>query len=327
MLRKLNYLTVDWPLRQELVFPHVRPLIVEIGFGNGDFLLYLAETHPDCNILGFEISSGAMARAEAKIKKRGLDNARPIHTRAETALAHLLEPDTVQAFHINNPDPWFKKKHHRRRLIKRETVDLLTSRLAPGGSLHLATDIRDYAEMAHAAFSQTPGLSNRFETPWVNEIAERIPTKYEIKGYREGRRAHFFCYERNAVPVRHPPVIKELDMPHLFLQSPLDAGEIVERFTAARTAAAGAHIAILNAYANPSRNTAVFEVVVEEPTIEQHTMIALSPRAEAGQYIVKLTAVGHARSTYGMHRAVAAVGEWVAGLDEGGMVLERKLRA
>ena len=77
----------------------------------------------------------------------------------------------------------------------------------------------------------------------------------------------------------------------------------------------GAHIAILNAYANRERDTAVFEVVMEEPTIEQHALLSLSPRAEAGEYIVKATAVGHARSTYGMHRAVAAVGEWVASLD------------
>lgn len=326
MLAKLNYLTVDWPLRQERLFPQIRPLIVEIGFGNGEYLLHLAETHPDCNIIGLEISSQSMERAEARIEKSGLDNVRPIHTRAETALAHFFEPGSVRLFHINNPDPWFKKKHHRRRLIKRETVDLLTSRLVKGGLLHLATDILDYAEMAHAVFSQTAGLSNRFEAPWLNEIAGRLPTKYELKGYREGRKGHYFCYERNGAPVQHPPVIRELDMPHLFLQSPLDAGEIVERFESTRIASKGAHIAILQAYANPRRNTAVFEVVVEEPTIEQHALLSLSPREEAGQYIVKLTAVGHARPTVGMHRAVATVGEWVAGLDAGGMVLERKLR-
>ena len=327
MLQKLNYLTVDWPLKQERLFPSIAPLIVEIGFGNGDFLVHLAESNRDCNIIGLEISSGSMDRAEAKIEKRGLSNARPIHARAETALSHLLEPETVRAFHINNPDPWFKKKHHRRRLIKPATVDLLTSRLAPSGQLHLATDIPEYAEMAHEVLSRTPGLSNRFETPWVKEITGRIQTKYEIKGYREGRGAHFFCYERNSVPAQHPPVVKELDMPHLFLKSPLDAEEIVRRFQATRVHADGAHVAILNAYANPERNTAVFEVVAEEPTIEQHFLLSLSPREEAGQYIVKLAGVGYARPTAGVHRAVAAVGEWVAGLDAGARVLERKLRS
>ena len=326
MLRKLNYLTVDWPLQQARLFPRMAPLIVEIGFGNGDYLIHLAETRPDCNIIGFEISSQSMAKAEAKIDKRRLSNARPIHCRAETALSHLLGPQTVAEFHINYPDPWFKKRHQRRRLIQRETVDLLTSRLREGGTLHLATDILEYAEMAHEALAASPGLSNQFERPWAHEIEGRFRTKYESKGYREGRRGHFFRYQRNARPVAHPAVIKELDMPHLFLQSPLSAAEIVDRFEATRRQANGAHIAILRAYADRKRDTAVFEVVVEEPTIEQHALLLLSPRAGAGEYMVRLSAVGHARSTAGMHRAVAAVGEWVAGLDARGRVLERKLQ-
>ncbi len=326
MLRKLNILGLDWPLRPERLFPRVQPLVVEIGFGNGDFLMHLARTQPRRNIVGFEISGQSLDKAEAKIEKLGLDNARVIHGRAETALAHLLVPESVREFHINYPDPWFKKRHQRRRLIKRDTVDLLTSRLAPGGHLLLATDIIDYAEMAHENLSETRGLSNAFDAPWVYEVEERFRTKYELKGYREGRRGHFFCYARNDEPVAHPPIIEELDMPHLFLRTPLSAAEICERFQAGRRRFGDIHVAMLHAYADPKRNVAVFEVVVEEPSIEQHTMIMLAPRPDAGEYIVKLTSLGQARATLGMHRAVAAVGEWVAGLDARGKVLARKLR-
>ncbi len=321
MLRKLNALNIDWPLRQERLFARAQALIVEIGFGNGDFLIHLARTQPDCNVIGFEISSQSMDKAEAKIDKLGLTNARVIHSRAETALNCLLPPETVQAFHINYPDPWFKKKHRRRRLIQRDTVDLLTSRLVAHGRLLLATDIIAYAEMAHEILSRTPGLTNLLASPWVHAIEGRFQTKYELKGYREGRGGHFFVYQRNDQPVSHPPVVKELDMPHLFLRSPLSAAEIVARFQAERRQFDGGHIAILRAYADPARDSAVFEVVVEEPSIEQHTMIMLAPRARAGEYIVKMTSLGSARPTLGMHRAVAAVGEWVAGLDEGGEVL------
>ncbi len=326
MLRKLNILTLDWPLKQERLFPRVQPLIVEIGFGNGDFLIHLAQTQPNSNILGFEISSQAMDKAEAKIEKLGLDNARAIHTRAETALSHLLEPESIREFHINYPDPWFKKKHRRRRLISRETVELLTSRLVRGGRLLLATDISEYAEMAREVLSSTIGLDNEYDSAWVTSVTDRFRTKYELKGYREGRGGHFFSYRRNEQPVPHPPIIEELEMPHLFLQSPLSAADITERFQATRRKMGEVHVVILRAYVDPKRNVAVFEVVVEEPTIEQHTMIMLSPRAEAGEYIVKMTSLGQSRPTYGMHRAVQAVGEWVAGLDGEGMVLERKLR-
>lgn len=321
MLRKLNILGLDWPLRQERLFPRVQPLVVEIGFGNGDYLIHLARTQPKRNILGFEISGQSMDKAEAKIEKLGLENARVIHGRAETALAHLLAPASVSAFHINYPDPWFKKRHQRRRLINRDTVDLLTSRLAADGRLTLATDIIEYAEMAHEILSETRGLSNAFDAPWVDDVEGRFRTKYELKGYREGRRGHFFCYARNDERVAHPPIIKELDMPHLFLRTPLAAAEICERFQAGRRRFGDIHVAMLQAYADPQRNVAVFEVVVEEPSIEQHTMIMLAPRAEAGEYIVKLTSLGQARATLGMHRAVTAVGEWVAGLDGSGMVL------
>ena len=326
MLQKLNYLTVDWPLKQARLFPRAQPLIVEIGFGNGDFLVHLAETRPDHNIIGLEISSGSMERAEAKIERRGLQNVRPIHCRAETALAHLLAPESVSEFHINYPDPWFKKRHGRRRLIKRETVDLMTSRLIRAGRLLLATDIIAYAEMAREVLADTPGLSNRYPAPWLHEVEGRFQTKYERKGYREGRRGHFFAYERNDAPVAHPPVIRDIEMPHLFLKSALSAEQVVARFAASRRQFDGAHVAILRAYADPARDVAVFEVVVEEPTIEQHALLSLSPRAAPGEYIVKLTSLGHARPTAGMHRAVLAVGEWVAGLDAGSRVLARKLR-
>lgn len=326
MPRKLNYLNLSWPLDFTSIFPSQGPVLVEIGFGNGDYLVNLARTRPDANVIGLEISSQAMDKAEHKISKLGLSNARAIHTRAETALAHLLPPESVSAFHINFPDPWFKKKHSRRRLIKRETVDLLASRLAAGGKLLLATDILAYAELAHETFSGSSGLSNALETPWARDLPGRFRSKYETKAYREGRRAYFFLYKRNVAPVAHPAIIKELEMPHLFLFSPLDAATLVARFEATRSRHGDIHIALLRAYADPRRDAAVFEAVVEEPTIDQHTMISLSPREAPSEYIVKMTGLGHARPTYGMHRAVAAVGEWVAAKDAGGRVLEWKLR-
>ena len=326
MLKKLSYLTVDWPLDDASLFPNVQPLIVEIGFGSGDYLIHLARTRPGYNIIGFEISSQSMAKAESKIEKARLDNVRPIHASAETALAHLLAPESIHEFHINYPDPWFKKKHGRRRLMKRGTVDLLTSRLVRGGTLLLATDIAEYAEMSHGILSQTAGLTNRFSRPWVDDLAGRFRTKYEMKGCREGRCGHYFIYERNARPAAHPAVVRELDMPHLTLHSPLDAAAIVERFAAVRSQSGSVHIAILQAYVNPHRNIALFEVRVDEPTIEQHTMIRLAPRQAENEYIVQMTSLGHARPTWGMHRAVSAVGDYVAGLHEDGRILARRVR-
>ena len=326
MVHKLNYLTVDWSLDYDKLFPTQQPLIVEIGFGTADYLIHLAQTHPDHNILGFEIATQSMDKADRKIEKNKLTNVRAIHSTGETALAHLLEPESVVEFHINYPDPWFKKKHHGRRLIKRETVDMLTSRLVVGGTMMLATDIRDYADMAHEILRDTPGLSNTFDSAWVGDLEGRFRTKYEMKGYNEGREGHFFIYQRNDTPVHHPPVIKDLEMPHLFLQSPLNTSEIIKRFEQTRTESKGTHIAILQAYANPKRDTAMFEVVVEEPTIDQHTVLTISPRDDDNSYIVQMSSIGHARPTYGMHRAVETLGEWIVSLHKDARITETKLR-
>lgn len=326
MLRKLNYLNVSWPLDFTSLFPERGPLLVEIGFGNGDYLVNLAQRRPEANVIGLEISSQAMDKAEHKISKLGLRNARPIHSTAETALAHLLPPKSVTEFHINFPDPWFKKKHSRRRLIKRDTVDMLTSRMVEGGTLLFVTDILAYAELAHETFADSAGLTNALGTPWARDLAGRFRSKYESKAYREGRRAYFFLYKRKSTPVAHPAIIKELDMPHLFLYSPLDAAALVARFETSRSQHGDIHIALLRAYADPGRDAAVFEAVVQEPTIDQHTIISLTPRHKPGEYMVKMTSVGHARPTLGMHRAVAAVGEWAAAQHDEARVLERKLK-
>lgn len=326
MVEKLNYLAVDWPLDYSKLFPNQQPIIVEIGFGTADYLIHLAQTRPDYNIIGFEISSQSMDKAERKIETLGLTNVRPIHSTGETALAHLLEPVSIQEFHINYPDPWFKKKHSRRRLIKRKTVDFLTSRLVVGGKLMLATDIIAYAEMAHEIFADTNGLTNTFDRPWVDDLEGRFRTKYELKGYAEGRSGHFFIYERNEKSVNHVAVIKDLEMPHLFLQTPHTSLDIVEHFEQTKTESIGVHIAILQAYANPKRNTAVFEIIAEEASISQHALLTLSPRESDDSYVIQMSTIGYARPTYGMHRAVHVLGEWVASLHDDAKILEVKLR-
>ena len=325
-IKKLSYLTVDWALDYAKLFPVIQPVIVEIGFGNADYLIHLGQTYPDHNIIGLEIAAQSMDKAERKIVTANLTNVRPIHATGETALAHFFEPESIQAFYINYPDPWFKNKHSHRRLIKRETVDMLTSRLVMGGTIMLATDIVEYAEMAHEILSETPGLINTLDTAWVADLEGRFRTKYEMKGYREGRSGHFFIYRRNDTPVNHPPVIKDIEMPHLFLRTPLDVETIVANFRQSRRTLNGVHVAMLRAYANKDTHSAVFEVVVEEDTIDQHTMLVLSPREGSDEYVIQMTTIGHARPTYGMHRAVQVVGEWVASIHEDAHITETKLR-
>src|SRR5690606_2264157 len=145
-------------------------------------------------------------KVERWIERESISNARVIHATAQTALAHLFTPASLDQIHINFPDPWFKSRHEHRRLMQRDTLDALVNRLKPGGLLYLATDIVEYAEMSAELLAQTPGLDNLHETPWVHQIPGRVMTKYERKAVAAGRPCHYFAYRRNQQPT---PVIVE----------------------------------------------------------------------------------------------------------------------
>ena len=302
------------------------PLIVEIGFGNGDFLIHLAKTNPDHNIIGFEVSNQSIGKAERKIKTNKLTNARAVHSRGESALAHLLEPESVTEFHINYPDPWFKKRHEGRRLMQADTLEYLASRLIEGGLLYLATDIRDYAEMSDELLSQHPAIDNTLDTPWADSIDGRIITKYEQKGYREGRPGHYFCYRRNAKAVSHLPVIKDYPMPHLFFKTSQSVLEIVEQFEKQYHKADDTHITVLYSYANPKSESVLFEVILREPTIEQHIALLLNQQRDGEQYVLQLSSIGLSRPTRGVHQAVAFLGDYLASQHPDSEVTDRKLK-
>jgi tRNA (guanine-N7-)-methyltransferase len=156
------------------------PLILEIGFGYGHFLRHLSATNPDARIIGLEIASECLLHVEHQIDRGDMPNARVLFSRADTALYHLFEPETIDQIHVNFPDPWFKSRHERRRLMQRPTTDLMASRLKPGGMLYLATDIPEYAEMSDEALRATPGLVNTLGAAWsVEPLPGRIVSKYE----------------------------------------------------------------------------------------------------------------------------------------------------
>src|SRR5579871_607993 len=115
--------SLPWPTDWTAVFGADRALIVEIGFGQGTFLLHLARTFPDASVIGLEIANRSLLRTQTKIERAKLTNIRLIHAMAETALRHLFTPASISQIHVNFPDPWFKTDHSHRRLIQRDMLD------------------------------------------------------------------------------------------------------------------------------------------------------------------------------------------------------------
>ena len=327
-MHKLNSLMLPWPTDWAALFGAERRLIVEIGFGHGEFLLDLARKTPYANVIGLEIANRSLLRVERKIEQAGLRNVRVIHAMAETALAHLFAPASIQQIHINFPDPWFKKDHSHRRLMQRDTLDAIVSRMTADGELYLATDILAYAEMAHELLAHTSGLDNQQTDAWVTEVAGRVVSKYEATARREGRTCYYLAYRRNRQPAPDIPVFKELTMPHIVFSSPLTLSEIAQRFEPLQHSEGGINVHLMKSFLG--RESLLIETHVGEPTITQHVALLLIERPQpdtvgATEYTIQLGTIGQPRATPGVHRAVRLLGDWVLGLHPDNRVIKEKV--
>lgn len=322
-LPKLNTLNLPWPVNWAELFGREAPLILEIGFGRGQFLQHLARRFPDFNIVGLEISNRCLVVAENAIERLALNHVRVIHSTAEAALLHLFEPATLSQVHINFPDPWFKARHSRRRLMQRDTLDTLVNRLQPGGLLYLATDIIEYAGMSAQLLAATPGLDNLLPTAWASAMPDRVITKYEAAAERDGRDRYYFAYSRNVRPAPHVPVVKELEMPHIVFSGPLGLDEVQAAFAPWQAVADETILHFIDCYRG--RDTLLFETYVKEETLDQRIALVLHARP-TGDYSLMVSPLGHPRATAGVHAAVAALARWLFSLSPEMKLTDSKVR-
>ncbi len=178
--------------------PGAAELLVDIGFGRGEFLLELAGRHPRAACLGVEVSHKRVLKLARRLARSDLSNVRLVHATADLAIAELPEESVARAW-INFSDPWPKKRHHRRRLVAPPFVAALARRLHPGGELCVATDHAEYAEVIGEVLASQPLLENAFAPdPFRCEMPERTPTAYEREWQAEGRTCRYFTYRRRA---------------------------------------------------------------------------------------------------------------------------------
>lgn len=183
-----------------VLFGGQAPLVVEIGFGNGEATWRMAEAEAGKNFIGIEVHKPGVGHLLQMLEARQLPNVRIASCDAVEFLRDRLPRAAVSELRIYFPDPWPKKRHHKRRIIQPEFLDLLSTRIRPGGLLHLATDWQPYAEhmlevlSAHAAFQNCSGINRYSDKPdW------RPDTKYEARGARLGHRSFdlIFCVRAN----------------------------------------------------------------------------------------------------------------------------------
>jgi tRNA (guanine-N7-)-methyltransferase len=186
------------PLALDALFGRHAPRCVEIGFGNGEHLAALAAAHPERDYLGIEVHRPGVGHLLMLAETRGLTNVRASTHDAVEVLREQIPAGALDEVLVLFPDPWHKKRHHKRRLIQAPFVELVASRLAVGGVFRLATDWENYAaqmlEVLTAAGASFENLSPTGD--WMPRPEERAPTRFEKRGARLGHGVWDLAFRR-----------------------------------------------------------------------------------------------------------------------------------
>lgn len=186
----------DAPLDLAAMFGRIAPVILDVGFGNGDTLVDLATVHSDKNFLGVDVHRPGAGSLLIKLEAGDLDNVRVAIEDVNDVLARLA-PGSIDGVHLFFPDPWPKKRHHKRRLVQPAFAKRLHNVLKPGGYIHCATDWEDYAEQMRDVLEATPALGNVAGAGrYIERPPSRPQTRFEQRGIAAGRVVRDLLFRR-----------------------------------------------------------------------------------------------------------------------------------
>ncbi len=178
---------VAQPVDPALLFVRSAPLVLEIGYGMGGSLLVMAAAETEKNFLGIEVHTPGVGALLMGIEEQALTNVRTLRHDAVEVLAHMLPDASIDRLQLYFPDPWHKKRHHKRRIVQAEFVALIARKIKPGGLVHFATDWQPYAEWMLEILCVEPALENLSPTGnYVERPVWRPQTKFETRGERLG---------------------------------------------------------------------------------------------------------------------------------------------
>ena len=177
-------------LRPAALFGREAPLVLEIGSGMGETTASIAKNRPDTDFIAVEVHSPGVGSLLKLIEKEQLKNVRVLRHDALEVLEKMIPDGALAGIHLFFPDPWPKKRHHKRRLVQPAFAALAARKLAPGGYLHAATDWEDYASQMVEVLMAEPGLRRE------NDAHARPSTKFELRGLKLGHKVHDYLFRR-----------------------------------------------------------------------------------------------------------------------------------
>ena len=187
----------DARLDFDAIFERTAPITLEIGFGNGESLLEQACNNPERNFLGIEVHTPGVGHLIKGIHQAGINNLRVMRHDAVEVLDKQIPENSLDRVQLFFPDPWHKKRHHKRRILKSDFVEAIRKHLRIGGHFHMATDWENYAENMLETMDQHPGFINiAGEAHFVSAEGLRPQTKFERRGLKLGHGVWDMVYER-----------------------------------------------------------------------------------------------------------------------------------
>ncbi len=311
-----------WPVAWNELFLRDAPLVLEIGFGNGQFLVDQALEHPDKNHVGIELSWSGATRLFKRVHSAGIENVRALLIDAEVALRELFTTEALDAVFVNHPCPWPKARHIGRRLLHPDCLALLADRLRADAPITIVTDHAEYATWLTDVLLSQSALVSRHPTVEVDAIEGRRPTKYEAKARAQGIPIHFFEWKKAAAPLgsfdgRFASLPATPDMTSILLRGPIDPSTLFADFVphALRETHDGIEVSVrlvaVYKRENPKYSGSwMVEVLVQEDGLRQEFAVIATLKRDGG-LLVKLSGLGRPHPTHGVRRALFGISEWL----------------
>lgn len=294
---------LSFPTPPTSLFGREAPYVVEIGFGNGDFLCGLASAEPESNLVGVDTSPSCVVRAYRRIGRRKLTNVRVFAGTGEFIVRNVIPDGTLERVYVNFPDPWPRRRHKGRRLLTRSFFELLAHRLTHAGSLLLTTDHEDYCRFA-CEQAERARCYLSVEEPPPKEI---LGTRWAQRWLEAGRPIFHFRFEKKRLPETKPDRIEIREMRHSLLRGRLDVITDFEKFVVKRD---GVNVIVSEAFRQIGDDALIFPTIVEEKDLRQFILIEAHPRGE--EVLVGVKRFGQPLSTPGVNQAVMVVADFLA---------------
>lgn len=186
------------PLSLAEIYGNENQCVLEIGFGDGDFLVEMAERHPEKNFLGIEIKTKRFKVAIKKSKDHKYNNLRFLHMNANIAVEEVFKDEQFSLVYINFPDPWPKDKHHKHRIVNKDFLGSLSKIMKKDGILEIASDHKDYISHCFEVFDDISCYISQYPEPgYLHNLPDRPHTKYERGFRKEGREIFYLMFTNN----------------------------------------------------------------------------------------------------------------------------------